>query len=185
MSIAKVVGRCCGWQPAANVSMTIMCPPQQGHGLASASEAAAVVTGSSLIRSGMRAASSRGEVLLSGGAGEQAVVADAMEALGQDMQQEAANELAGRERHCGVAAWALDPVILSLPMKDAWLCVHPSASRGWGSLLAVLRLLRATDNERARATVAVASMGGHGHPARRRDGSRSSVLSRRLVIPAD
>ena len=31
--------------------------------------------------------------------GEQAVVADAMEAVGQDVQQEAAHELAGGEAH--------------------------------------------------------------------------------------
>ena len=37
--------------------------------------------------------------------GEQAIVADAMEALGQDMEQEAADELVRRQRH------GLDPAI--------------------------------------------------------------------------
>jgi ribosomal protein S27AE len=40
-----------------------------------------------------------------GSAGEQAVVADAMEALRQDMQQEATDELGHVERHGRVAAW--------------------------------------------------------------------------------
>ena len=31
MAAVAVVGRCCGWQPGAKVSMTIMRPPQQGH----------------------------------------------------------------------------------------------------------------------------------------------------------
>ena len=38
--------------------------------------------------------------------GEEAVVADAMEAVGQGVQQEAADELVGVERHdLGLAAW--------------------------------------------------------------------------------
>ena len=36
---------------------------------------------------------------LAGGTGEQAVVADAMKALGQDVEQEAADELVGGQRH--------------------------------------------------------------------------------------
>jgi hypothetical protein len=47
-------------------------------------------------------------------AGEQAIVADAMEALGQDVDEEAADELADVERHRGVAAGGLDPVVLDL-----------------------------------------------------------------------
>ena len=45
----------------------------------------------------------RGEVLNAPGVGEQPVVADAMEAAGQHVQQEAAHELVGRERHGLVA----------------------------------------------------------------------------------
>src|SRR5438046_2958178 len=44
-----------------------------------------------------------GDVGGPGAAGEQAVVADAVEAVGQHVEQEAADELVGRERH------ALDP----------------------------------------------------------------------------
>src|ERR671919_349799 len=52
VATSEVVGRCCGWQPASNVSMTIMRPPQQGHGVGSAFDAAAGGGGSSLISSG-------------------------------------------------------------------------------------------------------------------------------------
>ena len=40
-----------------------------------------------------------GEAGLAGGAGEQTIVADAVEAARQDMQQEAAHELVGVQRH--------------------------------------------------------------------------------------
>jgi hypothetical protein len=42
---------------------------------------------------------SPGEAGLAGGAGEQAVVADAMEDLGQDREQEAPDELGRRQGH--------------------------------------------------------------------------------------
>ncbi len=45
---------------------------------------------------------------------EQAVVADAVEALGQDVDQEPADELVRVERHRLVAAGSLDPVVLDL-----------------------------------------------------------------------
>src|ERR1700757_370603 len=47
-------------------------------------------------------------------AGEQAIVAYAVEALGQDVDEEAADELVNVERHRGVAARSLDPVVLDL-----------------------------------------------------------------------
>src|SRR5215813_14523617 len=47
-------------------------------------------------------------------AGENAVVADAVEALGQDVDEEAADELADVEPHRSVAARSLDPVVLDL-----------------------------------------------------------------------
>ena len=47
-------------------------------------------------------------------AGEQAVVTDAMQALGQRMDEEAADELMGRQRHGLVAAGSFDPVVLAL-----------------------------------------------------------------------
>src|SRR5260221_9771753 len=47
-------------------------------------------------------------------AGEQAVVADAMEAFGQYVDEEAAGELADVERHRRVPARALAPLVLYL-----------------------------------------------------------------------
>ena len=44
--------------------------------------------------------------------GEQAVVADAVEALGQDVDQKAADELVRCERHHLVAIGAFDPIVL-------------------------------------------------------------------------
>src|SRR5215472_18187216 len=45
------------------------------------------------------------------GIGEEAVVTDAMKSVGQDMDQEAADELVGVERHKLIASVALGPVI--------------------------------------------------------------------------
>ena len=45
-------------------------------------------------------------------AGEQTIVTDAMETLGEDVGEEAANELADLERHGGVASGSLDPIVL-------------------------------------------------------------------------
>src|SRR5205085_3156835 len=46
------------------------------------------------------------------GIGEEAVMTDAMKSVGQDMDQEAADELVGVERHKLIASVALGPVIL-------------------------------------------------------------------------
>jgi hypothetical protein len=51
------------------------------------------------------------DVVGAGGSGEQAVVADTVEALGQDVDQETADELIGGERHplvSGVAVGAIN-----------------------------------------------------------------------------
>ena len=53
-----------------------------------------------------------GEMLAPAGIGEQPVVADAVEAAGQNMQQEATHELVGRERHGLVARLPAGTVIL-------------------------------------------------------------------------
>ena len=47
-------------------------------------------------------------------AGEQAVVADAVEAFGQHVNEKAADELANVERHRRISAGAFDPVVLDL-----------------------------------------------------------------------
>ena len=46
--------------------------------------------------------------------GEQAVMADAMESLGKNVHQKAADELVGGQGHGGVAGWTVEAVILSL-----------------------------------------------------------------------
>ena len=73
--------------------MTIMRPPQQGHdGRRFAEEAGSWV----LIGAGAaKQFPGVGEVGLAAGAGEQPVVADAVKALGQDVHEEAADELVG------------------------------------------------------------------------------------------
>ena len=53
-------------------------------------------------------------------AGEQAIVADAMEACGQHVHEKAANELIWRERHALVARATFEPVVLPLE-GDAFL----------------------------------------------------------------
>ena len=55
-----------------------------------------------------------GDVVSALAAGEQAIVADAVEACGQDVDEKAADELVGGERHQLVAVWTFDPVILPL-----------------------------------------------------------------------
>ena len=52
------------------------------------------------------------EAGLAGGAGEQAVVADAVEAARQDVEQEAADELVGGERHDLLPLGAVAAIIL-------------------------------------------------------------------------
>src|ERR1051325_4553160 len=54
------------------------------------------------------------KVVGAGGAGEQAVVADALEAVGQHVDEEAADELVYCERHALVAIATLGPIVLSL-----------------------------------------------------------------------
>ena len=53
-----------------------------------------------------------GDVFLAPAVGEQAIVADAMEPAGQDVDEEAADELAGRQGHGLVAFGSFDPVVL-------------------------------------------------------------------------
>src|SRR6516165_8523621 len=50
--------------------------------------------------------------------GEQSIVADTVEALGQHVHQKAPNELVGWQRHGLVSARSLDPVILDAGLVD-------------------------------------------------------------------
>jgi hypothetical protein len=83
----------------------IMRPPQQGHGgrwsaaaLAARSASSCSVDGS-ITCTGAAISSRARDVCLAGGAGEQSVVADAVEPLWQNVEQEAPDAFAGRERH--------------------------------------------------------------------------------------
>jgi len=60
----------------------------------------------------MQKIASGGDVVLAVGVGEQAVVADAMKAGGQHVQQEAAHELLGRQTHRFVACASVFAVVL-------------------------------------------------------------------------
>ncbi len=55
-----------------------------------------------------------GDVLGTLAAGEQAIVADAVEACGQHVHEKAANELVGGKRHHLAALGTFDPVVLPL-----------------------------------------------------------------------
>ena len=114
--------------------MMCMRPPQQGHGLD-------VLRRNSWSASGSvagTASSSRALATISSlaAAGEQAIVADAVEALRQDVEQEAADELGRGERHGGVAAWPFDPVVLDLE-GDARLVGCDQAPVGDGDAMGV------------------------------------------------
>src|SRR5580692_12663767 len=56
-------------------------------------------------------------------------MADAMEALRKDVHKEAADELAGVERHGGVAAGTLDAVVLDLERDACGVCLDEAAVR--------------------------------------------------------
>jgi len=70
--------------------------------------------------------------------GEQAVVADAVEALRQHVDEEAANELVGGERHALVSITALDAVVLPLE-GDALLVEGDRAAVRDGNAVGVAR----------------------------------------------
>jgi hypothetical protein len=63
---------------------------------------------------------SAGDVLGTLAAGEQAIVADAVEACGEHVHEKAANELVGGKRHHLVAVGTFNPVVLPLE-GDAFL----------------------------------------------------------------
>src|SRR5271166_4103930 len=96
------VGRHLGSQPAANTSITIMRPPQRGHGQGSTRGASGAISGC-WCGSAAGGATSRnargGDVLGAVGVGEEPVVADAVEALGQHVQEKAPDELVRVKPH--------------------------------------------------------------------------------------
>ena len=78
------------------------------------------------------------EADLAGGCGEQAVVADAMEPARQCVQQEAADELVGRERHDARPLPAVAPVVL-VAEGDASIVEGEQPAVGDGDAVGVAR----------------------------------------------
>ena len=68
-----------------------------------------------------------GDVLGALAAGEQAIIADAVEARGQHVDKKAANELVGGERHHLVAVGTFDSVVLPFE-SDAFLVACDQAA---------------------------------------------------------
>ena len=60
----------------------------------------------------LKQGSDLGDVGLSGRIGQQTIVPDAVEAVGQDVDQESANKLAGSQAHGLLAVACFDPIIL-------------------------------------------------------------------------
>jgi len=101
----------------SNVSTMIIWPPEHGHRRAdegasvSLSASACTLSGETLgAASAWRA---RSMFAGSNRAGKEAVVADAVEAARQDVQEKAADELGGVERHGPEPVAAFDPVVLT------------------------------------------------------------------------
>src|SRR5262249_31985249 len=116
--------------------MMIMRPPQHGHAgwlWSVASRSAGWVLG--VGRASEQFASTR-DVVGAGGFGQQAVVADAMEALGQDVDEESADELVCGECHALVPISALDTVVLPLE-GDAVLVECDQAAIGDGNAVGI------------------------------------------------
>ncbi len=76
------------------------------------------------------------QVILTPGVGEQAVVSDAMESLGQDMDEEAPDELAGGQGHGFVANPSFVPIVFVFE-GDAVIIVGYQAGVGDGDAVGV------------------------------------------------
>ena len=116
IAIGAGVGRCLGSQPRSKVSMTSMRPPQHGQGRGSVRGSSVRPQAPRLGFGRRRRAPSNSRALRDGcgaiAVGEQAVVADAVEALRQHVHQEAPDELVRRERHGLPAGGAVDAIVL-------------------------------------------------------------------------
>jgi hypothetical protein len=110
------VGRYRGVEPRSKVSMMIMRPRQPGtrvqERLRPAVAAAVGLGRRTRWRRHIEQVPGSGDVAGAAAIGEEAVVADAVEAVGQNVDQEAADELVGGEGHHLGLATPLGPVIL-------------------------------------------------------------------------
>ena len=82
-------------------------------------------------RWGMQQRSCELDVLFAGRVGEQPVVAQTMEAGGQDVQQEAAHELLGGEGHGLVSRAAFGPIVFPAEGDAAFIQAQESWSWRW------------------------------------------------------
>src|ERR1700676_4827105 len=73
-----------------------------------------------------------------GRSGEQAIVADAVESFGQDVDEEAADELTGGERHLLVSGASVGAIIF-VPEGDAVLVQRDQPAVGDGDAVGVAR----------------------------------------------
>ena len=118
------------------LSITSICPPQQGHAARrSVGEAGFFVTDG---RAGGEQVPGAGDVGLAVARGEQAVVANAMEALGLGVHEEAPDELVGGQRHGAVAGVAVTAVVL-VTERDAGLVERDQAPVRDGDAVRVAR----------------------------------------------
>jgi hypothetical protein len=122
--------------------MTIMRPPQQGQGwgvgLPLTAIAAAVIGGVvARLWCGDEFAGA-GDVLGTRAAGEEAVVADAVEAMRQDVDEEAADELVGCEGHDLLPFATLGAIVLPLE-GDAVAVERNQPAVGDGDAMGVAR----------------------------------------------
>src|SRR6195952_1745946 len=104
---AEAVGGPRGCRKRPKISTTVMRSPQRGHGASQSGGCAASGGGP-----GGQQVADAGEIGAAGDAGEQAVVADAVEALGQDVQEEAPDELVRGQRQGAVALRPVAAIVL-------------------------------------------------------------------------
>jgi hypothetical protein len=133
--------------PRSKVSMMIIVPPQHGHGGRQSRRAAASASVSPVplhSASGWGAASSsRARVMLAlrPALASSPQCRDAVEALGQDVEQEAADELARIERHGPVALVPVATVVL-VSERHAGLVERDQPAVGDGDAVGVARQVR-------------------------------------------
>ena len=160
--------------------MMIMRPPQQGQACSALCGSSGLALAALWHRwdewhceqlAGMR------DVVGSGGAGEQAVVADAVEALWQHVHQEPADELVGSERHRLVSLGTLEPVVLP-PEGDAVVIACDQAAVGDGDAVGVARQIAQHLLGPAERSFAV------DHPFRLRSGARYAAKALAFVSAA-
>lgn len=86
----------------------------------------------------VKQASRDGYIVGANGVGEKSVVTDAMKAIGQNVQEEAADELVAVERHGAIAVYAVVSVILEFE-RDAGAVKFEKPAVGDGDAVRVAR----------------------------------------------